>query len=198
MSLPLKQRKHVHHLKKYEELTSTKRKRAPETPNTTSSIKQSILVNTRTVSQRSIDKAIVTYVEQPFKDFVKELQPNAKNMSRLTLRSMIDDASMGMKRAVTEAMRGVDHIATTTDCWYVRRQSFIGVTAHWLDPNSLKRCSAALACKQLRGSHTFDVLANALNDIHSEFEIQGKIVRTTTDNAQTSPSLLWNNSVGVF
>jgi len=209
MSLPLKQRKHVHHLKKYEELTSTKRKRAPETPNTTSSIKQSTLVNTRTVSQRSIDKAIVTYVvqglrpfhvveEQPFKDFVKELQPNAKNMSRLTLRSMIDDASMGMKRAVTEAMRGVDHIATTTDCWSVRRQSFIGVTAHWLDPNSLKRCSAALACKQLRGSHTFDVLANALNDIHSEFEIRGKIVRTTTDNAQTSPSLLWNNSVGVF
>ena len=95
---------------------------------------------------------------------------------------MIDDASMGMKKAVTEAMRGVDHIATTTDCWSARRRSFIGVTGHWIDPNSLKRCSAALACKQLRGSHTFDVLASALNDIHSDFEIRGKIVRTTTDN----------------
>lgn len=62
MSLPLKQRKHVHHLKKYEVLTSTKRKRASETPTTTSSIKQTTLVNTRTVSQKSIDKAIVTYV----------------------------------------------------------------------------------------------------------------------------------------
>ncbi|KAK9515926.1 hypothetical protein VZT92_026523 [Zoarces viviparus] len=102
-------------------------------------------------------------------------------MTRLTLRSMIDDASKGMKKAVTEAMRGVDHIATTTDCWSVRRWSFIGVTAHWIDPDSLKRCSAALACKQLRGSHTVDVLANAL-DIHSEFEIRGKIQRTTTDN----------------
>ncbi|XP_057197189.1 uncharacterized protein LOC130558653 [Triplophysa rosa] len=103
-------------------------------------------------------------------------------ISRLTMCSMIDNASMGMKKAVTEAMRGVDHIATTTDCWSARRQSFIGVTGHWIDPNSLKRCSAALACKQLRGSHTFDVLASALNDIHSEFEIRGKIVRTTTDN----------------
>ncbi|XP_060782693.1 uncharacterized protein LOC132889890 [Neoarius graeffei] len=59
---------------------------------------------------------------------------------------------------------------------------FIRVTAHWIDPETLQRCSAALACRQLRGSHTFDLLANALNDIHAEFEIRGKIVRTTTDN----------------
>ncbi|XP_041742569.1 uncharacterized protein LOC121574064 [Coregonus clupeaformis] len=85
-------------------------------------------------------------------------------------------------KKVTEAMRGVDHIATNTDCWSARRRSFIGVTAHWIDPDNLNRCSAALACKRLRGSHTFDVLAGALNDIHSEFEIRGKIVRTTTDN----------------
>ena len=129
-------------------------------------------MNTRTVSQRSIDKAILKYVvqglqpfhvveQQPFQDFVKDLQPSAKIISRLTLCSMIDDASLGMKKAVTEAMRGVDHIATTTDCWSARRRSFIGVTGHWIDPNSLKRCLAALASEQLRDSHTFDVLASA-------------------------------------
>ena len=128
-------------------------------------------MNTRTVSQRSIDKAILKYVvqglqpfhvvEQPFRDFVKEVQPNAKITSRLTLCSMIDDASLGMKKAVTEAMRRVDHIATTTDCWSARRRSFIGVTGHWIDPNSLKICLAALASEQLRDSHTFDVLASA-------------------------------------
>lgn len=149
-------------------------------------------MNNWTVSQRVIDKAVVKYVvqglqpfcvveQEPFKDFVKELQPNAKIISWLTLRSMKDDASKAMKKAVTKAMRAVDHIATT-DCWSTRRRSFIGVTAHWLDPDSLTRCSAALACKQFRGSHTFDVLASALNDIHSEFEIRGKILRTTTDN----------------
>ena len=190
------QRKHEHHLKKYVELTSTKRKRLLEsdTPaSTTTTTKQTTLVNTRTVSQKSIEKAIVKYVvqglqpftvveQEPFKNFVTALQPSAKIMTCKTLRSMINNASKGMKKVVTEAMRGVDHIATTTDCWSARRRSFIGVTAHWIDPQSLKRCSAALACKQLRGSHTFDVLANALNDIHSEFEIRGKIVKTTTDN----------------
>lgn len=42
-------------------------------------------------------------------------------------------------------MRVVDHIATTTDCWSVRRRRFIGVTVHWIDPDSLTRYSAALA-----------------------------------------------------
>ncbi|KAJ8358203.1 hypothetical protein AAFF_G00026180 [Aldrovandia affinis] len=98
--------------------------------------------------------------QEPFKVFVTDLLLNAKMMTRVTLRSMIDDASKEMK-AVTEAMRGVDHIATTTDCWSVRRRSFISVTALLTDPDSLQRCSAALACKQLRGSHTFDVLASA-------------------------------------
>ncbi|XP_039513041.1 uncharacterized protein LOC120468591 [Pimephales promelas] len=80
-------------------------------------------------------------------------------------------------------MQNIEYIATTTDCWTAFRQSFIGVTAHWIDPDSLERCSVALACKRLKGSHTFDVLAGALNDSHTEYNICKKIVRTTTDNA---------------
>jgi len=144
------------------------------------------------MSQSSIDKAIVRYVvrglqpfsiveKEPFRELIKAFQPHAKIISRPTLCSRIEDAAKKVKKGVTEAMRAVDHIATTTDCWSVRR-SFIGVTAHWVDPDSLTRRSAALACRQLGGSHTFDVLAGALNDIHSEYGIRDKIVRTTTDN----------------
>lgn len=62
-----------------------------------------------------------------------------------------------------------------------------GGLVHWghgslAGPGKFKRCSVALACKRLRGSHTFNLLANALNDIHAEYDIRGKIVRTTTDN----------------
>lgn len=88
-----------------------------------------------------------------------------------------------MKAKIRRAMQNIEYIATTTDCWTAFRQSFIGVTAHWIDPDSLERCSVALACKRLKGSHTFDVLAGALNDIHTEYNICKKIVRTTTDNA---------------
>ncbi|XP_058601183.1 uncharacterized protein LOC131520737 isoform X2 [Onychostoma macrolepis] len=79
-------------------------------------------------------------------------------------------------------MRKAAYIATTTDCWTARRRSFIGITAHWLDPCSFERHSVALAFKQLKGSHTFDLLACAMHDIHTEYGICAKIVRTTTDN----------------
>ena len=122
-------------------------------------------------------------VEAPeFKEFVTTLQPKAKVISRPTLRLRIHDAAKKMKTEVTEKMKAVDHVATTTDCWSARRKSFIGVTAHWFDPESLERFSVILACRHLRGSHTFDVLAHALDDIHSEYGIRNKIVRTTTDN----------------
>lgn len=79
-------------------------------------------------------------------------------------------------------MSEVEFIATTTDYWTAHRRSFTGVTAYWIEPETMKRCSAALACKQLKGSHTFSALAGALNDIHTEYNISDKIMRTTTDN----------------
>ena len=46
----------------------------------------------------------------------------------------------------------------------------------------MKRISAALACQRLKGSHTFDVLGSALENIHNECGISNKICKTTTDN----------------
>ena len=33
-----------------------------------------------------------------------------------------------------------------------------------------------------KGSHTFDVLASAIDEIHTKYGIQDKVIRTTTDN----------------
>lgn len=60
--------------------------------------------------------------------------------------------------------------------------SFLGVTYHWTDSTSLERCLAALACRRLTGSHTFDAIAAALEEIDVEYKIRGKITRTTTDS----------------
>ncbi len=46
----------------------------------------------------------------------------------------------------------------------------------------MERISAALACQRLTGSHTYDVLAHAFENTHSEYGIGNKICKTTTDN----------------
>nr|XP_014269066.2 uncharacterized protein LOC106676613 [Maylandia zebra]XP_024654147.1 uncharacterized protein LOC106676613 [Maylandia zebra] len=86
-----------------------------------------------------------------------------------------------MKMTLVAALDKVKFVATTTDCWSAHQKSYLGVTCHWIEEASLERRSAALACKRLRGSHTFDMLAGALDDIHCQYKIRGKVVRTTTD-----------------
>ena len=87
-----------------------------------------------------------------------------------------------MRANLTAALLQQTFVATTTDCWSARRRSYLGVTVHWIDDVSLVRRSAALACKRLRGSHTFDVLAEALDTVHADYGIRTKVVKTTTDS----------------
>ncbi|XP_030577209.1 uncharacterized protein LOC115774195 [Archocentrus centrarchus] len=186
------ERKHVNHLERYKSLTSTavrRRSKLDEGP----SSKQLKLWETKTLSQRSVDEAILNFIiqglhplsiveQQGFKTLVHHLQPDVVVMSRGTVKNRVEKATLEMKNNLKAAMSEIEFIATTTDCWTAHRRSFIGVTAHWIEPETLERCCAALACKQLKGSHTFSALAAALNGIHTEYNIREKIVRTTTDN----------------
>lgn len=169
------------------------RKRKIESQEAPSTSRQLKLRETKLVTQKNVDHAVLnsvtqslqpfSVVDQPsFQAFLHELQPNASLMSRTTLRRKMDVAALEINKNMKKAISEIDFIETTTDCWSSRRTGFIGVTGHWVDPNSLERCSVALECRQLKGPHTFDVLACTLNDIHSEFGIQNKLVQTTTDN----------------
>ena len=74
-------------------------------------------------------------------------------------------------------------VATTADCWANHHKSYIGATIHWLDPTTRERKMAVLTVARLKGSHTYDVIAKAISDIHGRFHLHEKVRRTTTDNA---------------
>uniref|UniRef100_A0A8C6Q9N9 HAT C-terminal dimerisation domain-containing protein n=1 Tax=Nothobranchius furzeri TaxID=105023 RepID=A0A8C6Q9N9_NOTFU len=59
---------------------------------------------------------------------------------------------------------------------------FLGVTVHWIN-STLQRNKAALACKRIKGSHTFDVIGAEIEEIHSTYGLHGKVVATVADNA---------------
>ena len=50
------------------------------------------------------------------------------------------------------------------------------MTVHSIDSDHLQRKMAVLAFRRLRVRHSYDVLANIIQKIHWEFEIDGKCV----------------------
>lgn len=56
------------------------------------------------------------------------------------------------------------------------------MTIHWINQETLSISSVALACRRIIGRHTYDVLAEMLEDVHRDFNIKDKVTVTTTDN----------------
>jgi hypothetical protein len=56
------------------------------------------------------------------------------------------------------------------------------MTVHWINSITLKRESAALTCRRVKGRHTYDVLAKSMNGVFLEYHIQNKVCCTTTDS----------------
>jgi len=57
----------------------------------------------------------------------------------MTLKRRLHERVETMKANVVSAMRPLQFVATTTDCWSARGRSYIGVTAHWIDTDTLER-----------------------------------------------------------
>lgn len=53
---------------------------------------------------------------------------------------------------------------------------------HWIETESLERRGACLAVRQIRGSHTYDIIAKELEHINEEFCLTDKICFTVTDS----------------
>jgi hypothetical protein len=87
-----------------------------------------------------------------------------------------------MKGRLIEHFNKVNYVCTTADIWSTNHKSYLGVTAHWIDPQTLLRSSAALACERMKGRHTYDVIAAALNAVHTAYRINNKVIVTVTDN----------------
>lgn len=50
----------------------------------------------------------------------------------------------------------------------------MGFTVHWLNPTTLERNSKALACRRMLGRHTYDAIAELIDKVLTEFDLQSK------------------------
>lgn len=146
-----------------------------------------------TLDQAKFDQLILNYVVNGMRPLSTVEDPDFRNlfikmdfgvsiMSRRTLGRKLDDMYLDINSKVKETIKFQNYVCTTADIWSSKSRSFMGVTAHWIDEH-LERQSAALACRRLKGSHTYDKIAETLFDINSEFGLScNQIISTVTDN----------------
>ncbi|XP_067210351.1 zinc finger BED domain-containing protein 4-like isoform X2 [Linepithema humile] len=146
------------------------------------------------VTQKALDKAILRFIIEDIQPlsivdslaFVNLLRiglpSQIRIMCRKTLREKICETYFKIKTALEKKLTEIEIVATTADLWSKAKRSYLEITIHWVNPETLERESAALACRRMKGKHTYDVLARAINSVFLEYHIQNKVCCTTTDN----------------
>ena len=148
------------------------------------------------VTQDAASKAIVNLLvkcglalslveAEPFQQIVSTLSSGTyKSISRKSLSVKIDKQFEAVMINIKKALSLKDYVCTTTDIWSQRKRSFLDMTAHVVDPETLLRESFAIACEKFSGTHSFDSIAEKIQEVHDKIGLDyKKITRTITDNA---------------
>jgi len=121
-----------------------------------------------------------------FRKLIKMLCPTYVIPSRKTVTQSLMPQMFEMTvECVKDTLRNVEAVCLTTDGWTSRsNQSFISVTAHFIDPkNETLVSSVLLGCIDFDEKHTSDNLARFLRNIVDEWNLSNKLTAVITDNA---------------
>lgn len=129
--------------------------------------------------------AISTVDSISFRRIIEKIPTNhnAQLPRRTSFMPYLEKEYETMEANLKSTLDDVEFVSTTADLWTANNRSYMGVTLHWIDKATLERNKAALACKRVRGRHTFDVIAAELESIHASYGVLNRVVATVTDNA---------------
>lgn len=120
-----------------------------------------------------------------FKKFVALLNPSYSLPTRKTLsESLLPRQYLQLKNQVKNEISKAQAVCITTDGWTSdNNESFIGVTAHYIDPEAGKMCANLLGCIEFDDSHTSMNLCHFLKNELREWQIENKVGVIVSDNA---------------
>jgi len=118
-----------------------------------------------------------------FIKFLQVLRPGWKPPHRSTLTRHLVSLKDNVFTKLVSVLEGASTLTLTTDCWTsIATQSYIAVTAHWID-NCFCLHSHCLGVRLLAGPHTGQHLISAVEEICNSYKVWNKIIACTTDNA---------------
>ncbi|KAJ6642608.1 hypothetical protein Bhyg_07561, partial [Pseudolycoriella hygida] len=146
------------------------------------------------ITQARLDRLVFNYIidkVQPFSivqsESFKEMVLSDKSkklniMSRDKLSLMLIREHNLLSNGQIDCYSKIDFFCLTADLWSSRRRAFLGITIHWICPNSYSRQKNSLASRRVTGVHSSDVLARHIYEIIQFFKIPiRKILKIVTD-----------------
>jgi len=89
-----------------------------------------------------------------------------------------------VKENVQILLNAASHIAITTDIWTsINTDSFMTLTAHFVDTNLRELCTIVLCTKKLESNHTDVYLSQVMTEELMEWNILNKVVAIVMDGA---------------
>jgi len=79
------------------------------------------------------------------------------------------------KEKLIAKLTTVHWMSATADIWSAHKRSYMGVTLHYVESETLKMASCHLACRRFRGAHTGMAIGEMLYSIFKDFGIAAKV-----------------------
>ncbi|XP_055314626.1 uncharacterized protein LOC129575176 [Sitodiplosis mosellana] len=185
---------HGSRLKDLDEYLKNKTFVMPETSNSKQSDIRDVLpaVSTDKISSKLLDLVVdgnlsFNVAQLPSLQALLETVSGRKIMlpSRRKFMSTLNEKFQSMKTGLKELLAQQLYLCITCDVWSSRGQSYLGVTVHFLDESlesNNHRQSHVLAFKRLFGRQTYIQLAQKLDEIFEDYNIDiEKVTNIVTD-----------------
>lgn len=126
--------------------------------------------------------------------------PRLKMISPETVKKIISQKFSEYKASLLHDLSTAQYVCCTADIWSTKHKSYMGVTVHWVDINTLERRSKLLCCRRFLSPHDNTRIMEILSNIYQEFGIAHKVIGTVTDNASNFSKAfkIWGISIEEF
>jgi len=121
--------------------------------------------------------------DERFREFVEDLDPYYELLSDKKVKELLTKGYNYCKQEIVCLFeQGITSCSLTLDLWTSRsRAGYLGVTCSFVNAQFELR-EAILVVKYLKYPHTGDIIAECLNQIIHEWNLDGKVFTITTDN----------------
>ncbi|CEL08111.1 hypothetical protein ASPCAL11264 [Aspergillus calidoustus] len=138
------------------------------------------------------DDIAFTAIESPaFQQIFMDLPdaPLPFSSSRTIARRIDSEFDQCRTQLIDELARTCSTIALSLDVWTSKNhKSILGVIGHWLTPN-FEYQERVLEFREISGSHSGENMAELLQSMLSELQLEDKLLTITADNASNNETL---------